>query len=104
MFFQIESEKELRKRSAKVRGALVEWKVKAARPGAKLKTCRRILAHILIFSESNTTADTEVRALSAVEVTPLGSQRAYGDLNFWRESLRPFVSMHGNLHMNWTGS
>ncbi len=34
---QVESEKELRKRSAEVRGALVEWKVNAARPGAKLK-------------------------------------------------------------------
>ncbi len=78
--------KKLRKRSAKVRGALVEWKVKAARPGEKLKRCRRSLAHILIFSESNRTADcrgvTEERALSAMEVTPLGCQRAYGDLNF----------------------
>ncbi len=49
---QVESEKGLRKRSAEGRGALVEWKVKAARPGAKLKGPERVLAHILIFSES----------------------------------------------------
>ncbi len=30
-------EKELRKRSAEIRGSLVEWKVKAARTGAKFK-------------------------------------------------------------------
>ncbi len=37
-FFQVEKgKKELRKRSAEVRGALVEWKDKAARPGTKLK-------------------------------------------------------------------
>ncbi len=35
MFFQVESEKELRKRSAEVQGALAEWKDKAARPGTK---------------------------------------------------------------------
>ncbi len=84
-------EKEPRKRSAEVRGALVEWKDKAARPGTKLKVFRRVLAHIfLILLGSNRIADcmgvTEVRALSAIEVTPLGCQIANGVLNFWRES------------------
>ncbi len=100
--------KELRKRSAFVRGVLVEWKDKVARPGTKLKVFRIVLAHIfLILLGSNRIADcqgiTYVRALSAIEVTPPESQRAYGDLNFLRESLRLFVSMHGILHMNWIG-
>ncbi len=104
---QVEREKELRKRSAEIRGSLVEWEVKAARPGTKLKGRRG--AHILlILLGSNRTADwgqvTDVRALSDIEVTPLGRQRANGVLNFWRESLRLFVSMHGNLHMSWIGS
>ncbi len=95
-------EKELRKRSAEVQGALVEWKDKATRPGTKLKVFRRVLAHILIFSDSNRTADcrgiTYVRALSAIEVTTLGCQRANGVLNFGGKVLRFFVSEHGNLH------
>ncbi len=44
-----------------------------------------------------------IAAISAIEVTPLGGQRANGDVHFWRESLRLFVSEHGNLHMNWIG-
>ncbi len=34
-FFPGEREKELRKRSAEIRGSLVEWKVKAGRPCCK---------------------------------------------------------------------
>ncbi len=65
-FSQVEKgKKELRKRSAEVRGALVELKDKAARPGTKLKV-QRVLAHILILLGSNRTADcrgvTDVRA------------------------------------------
>ncbi len=58
MFFPVESGKEPRKRSAEVRGALVEWKDKAARLDTKLKVFRRVLAHIfLILLGSNKTAD-----------------------------------------------
>ncbi len=37
--------------------------------------------------------------LSSVEDTPLGGQRANGDLHFWRKSLLLFVLERGILHM-----
>ncbi len=87
----VESEKGLRKRSVEVRGALVKWKVKAARPGTKLKGPEEFS---LTSSSSQNLEEpktgrrvTDVRALSDIEVTPLGCQRANGVLNFWRESL-----------------
>ncbi len=80
MLFWLGGEKELRETSAEILGSSMKGKSRL-KPGSNLRY-RRLLAHILIFSVSEITADckrlTDLRALYDIEVTHPGCQRARG--------------------------